>query len=278
MIFPHEGEIFTGFLGRCYQHLEKQKSGAGLEDQEIELLSRSAWQKMARKAKENPAARSHLQGFQRDLLVLDDEIYFYGVIGSWDDEIGFENVQHAVQSISGDRITIRLNSTGGDIMEGIAIMRYLRRLDRPIDTYVDSQALSMGAIIAMLGEDRTVSLEGRLMIHHGHTIAMGDYRDFRREAEILEGLSQDMVRIIEGSSNMEPDAIWKALDEETWYTAEDALENGMATAVERTPLSGDQFNNLSPKQWQNLNRAGFQGMRYTEEVKKRVAALRRAIS
>ena len=63
------------------------------------------------------------------------------------------------------RLTLRINSPGGDAFEGIAILNMLRAQGKPIDVYVDGIAASAASIIAMCGDTITMGWGAMMMIH-----------------------------------------------------------------------------------------------------------------
>ena len=64
-----------------------------------------------------------------------------------------------------DRIQLRINSPGGNIMEGMSIMAAASFCTKPIDTYCDGVCASMAAIILQAGTKRYIADAGLLMFH-----------------------------------------------------------------------------------------------------------------
>ena len=69
-----------------------------------------------------------------------------------DDNICVETIDNELKDVEGD-ITIRLNSGGGDVFEGIEIYNYLKSLDNKVIIEVTALAASAASIIAMAGDE-----------------------------------------------------------------------------------------------------------------------------
>ena len=69
------------------------------------------------------------------------------------------------------------------------------------------------------------------MIHNAWSYASGDANDLRKAADDLEKITEPSVQIYLANSNMEEETIRTMMDKETWITADEAYEYGMATAV-----------------------------------------------
>ena len=233
MLLIKKKESFSSFCER-YSHQWPRE-----DKQTIEALSTSAIGVCNRRniyAQERQSMRA-----QEPLLIHENQIYLYGPIGAWEDEVGFENLFHAFEAVEGDPVHLRINSPGGDVMEGIAMMNYLRRQERSTVMHIDSQALSMGASIALAGSTRVMAENAKMMVHNPTTIAMGDFREFERQAAVLHDLTGDIANLISSTGNIDFNQAFALVDDETWFNAEQAMEIGIVSAIEH-PLAEDQVN------------------------------------
>lgn len=88
------------------------------------------------------------------------------------------------------RITLYVNSGGGSLGDGLAMMEFINRMRREhgvrIDTAVLGYAYSMGAVVLQAGDHRTIGRFGTLMLHSTSWILSGDderiFKDFQRLA------------------------------------------------------------------------------------------------
>ena len=226
MLLSNRNERWDHFTARYREYMPD------IDEDICQVLSLSAMISCQRRGKHAKDWDS-MQSIKQDpLLVHDNEIYMYGPIGAWEDEVGFENVHEAVQSLDTDDVHIRLNSPGGDVMEGVAILNYLKRQPKPVIAHVDSIAASMGAGIALAANYLTMAPDAKLMVHNPHTIAMGNWRDFERQAAVLKDLTNDVARALADKSSLDFDQAFAAVDQETWYNAEQAFELGIASELD----------------------------------------------
>lgn len=160
------------------------------------------------------------------------EITIYGVIGSswWDDSVSASDIDEALQSITGD-IVINLNSPGGDAFDGIAIYNRLKKHDGKVTINVDGWACSAASVIACAADELNMGLGAMFMIHEASTIVWGSKKDMRKEADVLENLEDGIIDIYMTKANVSREEIRNMVDEETWFSAQKAVEIGFATGT-----------------------------------------------
>ena len=83
------------------------------------------------------------------------------------------SVHKALKQMNGP-ITVRINSPGGHLEEGVAIYNMLQRYDGEVTTINDSLAASIASYIFMAGTDRLVAKNSLTMIHSPWTLAAGN--------------------------------------------------------------------------------------------------------
>ncbi len=147
------------------------------------------------------------------------------------DWFGFEcacpaDVRAALETMpEGDRLQVKINSGGGDVLAGQEIYSELRNRD-DVDIEVESLAASAASVIAMAGPS-TISPIGMLMIHNVSTFgAAGDKHDMKKEAEVLGTFDEALANAYVQKTGKERDEILKMMDKETWLTADRAVELG----------------------------------------------------
>lgn len=137
----------------------------------------------------------------------------------------------ALDDMQGRRVTVRLNSPGGSVDEGVAIYNALQRHEGGVDVAIDSLAASAASFIAMAGESITIAKNARVMIHSPWTIALGNAADLRKTADILDKYDESLVSVYSERSGKSEDEIRSLMDAETWYTASEAVDNGFADQI-----------------------------------------------
>ncbi|HOR28989.1 MAG TPA: Clp protease ClpP [Candidatus Sumerlaeota bacterium] len=127
-----------------------------------------------------------------------------------------------------EQINVFLNSPGGDAFDGIAIFNLLKNHPAPVHAFVMGLAASAASIITMAA-DRIVMERGAfLMIHNASGLAIGNASVMREMAGLLDKLDGQLAEIYVERSGQDRDQIQQWMDEETWFTAEEAIEAGLA--------------------------------------------------
>lgn len=135
------------------------------------------------------------------------------------------------------QVILRINSPGGEVFEGVSILNMLRAHKATVTAVVDGLAASAASVIAA-GCDETVMSPGtQMMIHSPWTFTMGNASELRKDADRLDGIEASLVEIYQAKAG---DADWSALlAEETWFTAAEAVEIGLADRVAVIPDAGE---------------------------------------
>lgn len=167
------------------------------------------------------------------------EIYLYDPIGGWFGVLASEFVNE-LKEIEADRITVHINSPGGDAFDGIAIMNALRHHRAHVTCVVDGLAASAASIIAVGGSDELVmSRYSELMIHEPSGFCMGPAADMAAMAKTLNQLGDNLAEIYTDAAGGDL-ATWRAaMLAESWYTAQEAVDAGLADRLDE-PRDDDE--------------------------------------
>ena len=165
------------------------------------------------------------------------EISIYGEIVSekWFDEetsaTSFKDDLNDLDDV--DTINLHINSPGGSVFEGIAIHNMLKMHKATVNVYVDGLAASIASVIAMSGDTIFMPENSMLMIHNPWTFAMGNAKELRKQADDLDRIAQASIKTYLSKSNgkIDEETLVKLLDEETWLSAQEAVDYGLADEV-----------------------------------------------
>jgi ATP-dependent Clp protease protease subunit len=168
------------------------------------------------------------------------EILIYDEIagGPWAEMLGLVSAKQFVrdlQELDVDTITLRLNSPGGDVYDGVAIFNALVDHPAKVRVKVDGLAASIASIIMLAGDERIVGMGAEVMVHNPWTFAMGESDDLRKTADRLDEIRESILDVYEQRTTMSREDAASFMDDETWFRAGDALEHGFATVVEEQP-------------------------------------------
>ena len=142
-------------------------------------------------------------------------ILLYGYIGEyydWDAEKGWH--QAGVTDIAFvqemerlaaqyDTIHVRINSPGGEIFHGSAIVTAIRNCPKMVHTWIDGVAASMAGIIFLAGHKRHMAKNGMLMLHSGSAMCWGNAADMRETADILDKFDETLIIAAADATGME---------------------------------------------------------------------------
>lgn len=145
-----------------------------------------------------------------------------------------------LDEITAPVIHVRINSPGGALFDGLAIMNTLRAHPARIIVFVDGIAASAASIVAMGGDEVVMMPGSEMMIHDASAVEDGNAADMAKMSTFLDRQSDniaDQYRRKAGGDVAE----WRALMlAETWMFAREAVEMGLADRVEDTDEPDDE--------------------------------------
>ncbi len=157
------------------------------------------------------------------------EIIIYGDIG-WD--ITAKEFSDELKALGDVKaITVRINSFGGDVFDGVAIYSRLIDSGADITVFIDGIAASAASVIAMAGKEIHIAEAGFLMIHDAWARAVGNAADLIKTAARLEAVSEQIAGIYQRRTGLDLANIREMMATETEFNAADAVEFGFATNV-----------------------------------------------
>ena len=170
------------------------------------------------------------------------EIWMYAPIGDPDyGEIGSMEFIEQLQGLGDvDSITLRINSPGGDVFEGVAIYNALLRHPAKIYVEVDALCASIASVIAMAGNTISIAETGMIMIHNPRALAAGTAEDVRKMADLLDQVSDGTMLPAYSRTRKTPDQIRAIMAAETWYTSKEAVAAGWADKISSNPSKSTQ--------------------------------------
>lgn len=157
------------------------------------------------------------------------EIRLYDTIGGWGG-ISAEDIAAAIPA-GETEITVRINSPGGDVSDGLAMYHYLKDHAASVTTIVDGYAASAASVVMLAGDEVRVHRSSLVMIHNPWTIAMGDADEMRHTADTLDEHALALVDIYKTKTGKSEDDLRALMKDETWMRGEAAVENGFADSL-----------------------------------------------
>lgn len=161
------------------------------------------------------------------------ELFIYDFIGfdPWFGGVSAADFVRELRGMQANKILLRINSPGGDISEGVTIRNALREHPATIETHIDGLAASTASWVGLVADKIIMSPHSMMMIHEPWNIMVGDAASFRKEAEVLDKLGDDIARMFQEKAGGTVDEWRDAMREESWYTDQEAVDAGLADEI-----------------------------------------------
>ena len=130
-------------------------------------------------------------------------------------------------------ISMYINSPGGSVTAGLAILDTMKMLKCPVATYCVGQAASMGAVLLSAGTKgkRHALPNARIMIHQPWGGAQGKASDIEITAREILRLKDVLNGILAEASGKTRDEVLKDTDRDHFMSAEEAKTWGIVDKV-----------------------------------------------
>lgn len=161
------------------------------------------------------------------------EVFLYDEVGAWGTSAG--DFAKELKDVKASEITLRLNSPGGEVFDGLAIYSALKRHPAKVTVHVDGLAASITSVIAMAGDRILIDRHAQMMIHEAHAIAVGNTKDMTAMARLLDEYSDNIASIYAERAGGDV-ATWRdRMRSESWFSAKEAVSAGLADEVAAGP-------------------------------------------
>lgn len=174
------------------------------------------------------------------------DIYLYDAIGEWG--VTAQDFVNALRGVVTGTITMYVNCEGGEVFDGLAIYEALRRHPANITAFIDGIAASAASFVVMAANRVVMAEHAKMMIHDAHGGVLGNARDMRSMADLLDALSDTIADIYAEKSGRTRDD-WRAAmqaaeggPDGTWYDARAAVKAKLADEM----IGGDKPGNALP--------------------------------
>lgn len=173
-------------------------------------------------------------------------LYLYDAIGSDGfTGVGEKDVVAALAELRAAGHTdleVRVSSPGGSVFAGLAIYRAIAEWKGKKTCMVDSLAASAASFIMLACDRVLIAPQAMVMVHEAQGVAFGRAEDMEATAALLRKANDSIVGIYSTRTKMDPDQAREYMAAETWFTAQQAVDAGLATAVledDREPVSAN---------------------------------------
>lgn len=171
-----------------------------------------------------------------DLLSFDftkkRKIYLFSEIN---DAVAMETIAQLeyLDSNRSDDIRIYINSPGGSVSAGFAIVDAINRCKCDVSTICTGMAASMGAFILSAGTKgkRFATQLSEIMIHQPLGGAQGQASDIELAAKHIIKIKQKIHRMLADNTGQDISVISRDCDRDYWMDADEAVQYGIVDAI-----------------------------------------------
>ena len=161
------------------------------------------------------------------------------------DEIGYwgttaQDFVDELLAIDSATIELHVNSPGGDVFDGVAIMNALADHPATVNVVVDGLAASAASYIALAGDTVKMNRASQMMIHDAAGMCWGNAADMETMKALLDRISDTIAGIYADRAGGEAEDWRDLMRAETWYSAVEAVDAGLADEAVSGPKSADE--------------------------------------
>ena len=168
-------------------------------------------------------------------------------------------------------INLHINSPGGSVFEGIAIYNMLKQNKAHVNVYVDGLAASIASVIAMSGDAIFIPSNSMLMIHNPWTMAVGNASELRKQADDLDKITESSIQtyLNQAGDKLDEETLRQLMDDETWLTAKEAVDYGLATEVIEANKAAASISKNFAQRYRHVPEQLIQASQKKQEIKER---------
>ena len=176
-------------------------------------------------------------------------IQIEGDIGGWDwstfSETNTAALIKAQLAGLGDvsEIDVHVNSPGGLVSDGLAIMNALVQHPARVTAYVDGIAGSIASVIVMGADEIVMPSNSMMFVHQPWTYTLGNADELLKDVDMLRTMEKAIIASYQRHSAKSADEILSVMKADTWMTADEAADV-FGVTVDEMPLKAAAMVNL----------------------------------
>ena len=165
------------------------------------------------------------------------ELLLYGDISQtswWGDEVTPREFAEELRELGPlDSITVRINSGGGDVFAAQTIGNLLEQHSAHVEAKIDGLCASAATIVASHCAKVVAANDSTYMVHPAKMGLYGYYEvgDLESFIEALTTIKKNIVSLYAKKTGRTEDEVTDWMDATSWWTGEEAKENGFVDAL-----------------------------------------------
>jgi ATP-dependent Clp protease protease subunit len=169
------------------------------------------------------------------------ELNIFGVIGDNKGQ-SKDAVTEALRSAGGQDVVVNISSSGGSVFEGLAMAAILSQYSGKTTAKGLGIVASAATIVMLSCNEKIMTKNSFFMMHNSWGGSEGNASEMERTVELLKKVDEQMAQIyvaqieskeklVDGSKDKTLIKIKQMMQDETWLTADEALEYGFIDKV-----------------------------------------------
>ena len=163
------------------------------------------------------------------------EIVIYDEIGaSWfgEETVSAKSFVEELKALGDvDKITLRVNSPGGDVFDGVTIHNALKNHKAKVTAHVDGLAASAASYVVMAADRIVMPANSFMLIHGASGFAFGDEETMRATADDLGRINKSLTATYVARSKSTKAKVEALMKEDRLMDADEAKQFGFADEV-----------------------------------------------
>ena len=159
--------------------------------------------------------------------------------GDVDDESSYDIITKLLylDSVNNEDISLYINSPGGSVTSGLAIIDCMQIIKSKVSTYCIGSAYSMAAIILSCGEKgkRYILPNSEVMIHAPSSSMSGKADEISNRAKRLDSTKNKLIDILVKNTKKTKKEISKEFTYESFMNSKEALSFGIVDKIIKSP-------------------------------------------
>jgi ATP-dependent protease ClpP protease subunit len=164
------------------------------------------------------------------------DVDLFDIIGDpWDGTTAQDFVKELRGLKNVDRINLHINSPGGYVNDALAMYAAIQQHPAFVSSMVESEAASAASFVAMAGNEVLIAKNAKIMIHDAHGFVIGNAKDMRALADMLDEESNNIASIYAEKAGGTTEDWRSAMQANegmgSTYRGQDAVDSGLADGL-----------------------------------------------
>lgn len=136
-----------------------------------------------------------------------------------------------LDSINTSDIYLYINSPGGDVFQGLAIIDCMNYIKSKVNTIVIGTSYSMAAIILSCGHKRYALPNSEIMIHQPLGHASGKATDIMLTSERIKEIRERLAKIISKNAKKSVKKVLEDMNKDYFLNPQEAITYGLIDSI-----------------------------------------------